>query len=285
MARAIRLPEFRIGRLHLAAANDGLFRLDGGGLFGVVPRVLWEKVKSPDASHRVPVATNCLVVRGPGFNLLVESGLGDKLGRKEQEIYGIERTQGLVASVIATGLHPEEITHVILSHLHFDHCGAVVAEEGGRLVPVFSHARHIVQAAEIEAWRHPDPRSRASYLTGNFAPLLEAGLVDPVDGVTEVLPGVRVEQTGGHTAGHQVVHLESDGERALFVGDLIPYRAMLKENWVSGLDLFPLQTMEVKAHLLADAARQRTLIWLYHEPDNPVGHLTADGRDLNAPRA
>lgn len=284
MARATRLPELRLGGLRLAAASDGLFRLDGGGLFGVVPRVLWEKVKPPDALHRVPVATNCLVVRGPGFNLLIESGLGEKLGPKEHEIFGIERTQGLVASVIATGLHPEEITHVILSHLHFDHCGAVVAGQAGRLIPAFPGARHVVQATEIDTWRHPDPRSRPAYLAENFAPLLEAGLVDAVDGVTEVLPGVRVERTGGHTAGHQVVHLESEGERALFVGDLIPYRAMLRQNWVSGLDLFPLQTMEVKARLLAETARRRSLLWLYHETDKPVGHLTADGHDLEALR-
>jgi glyoxylase-like metal-dependent hydrolase (beta-lactamase superfamily II) len=271
--------------LRLAAASDGLFREDGGGMFGVVPKVLWEKVKTPDALNRVPVATNCLLVRGPDFNLLIESGLGDKLGEKEHRIFAIERTQGLMAAVVTAGLHPEEITHVILSHLHFDHCGSVVRHGDGRLVPAFPKARHVVQAKEIGAWRNPDARSRPAYLVDNFAPLLESGLVDAVDGDAEVLPGVRVERTGGHTAGHQVVHLESQGERALFVGDLIPFRAMLKQNWVSGLDLFPLESMEVKTRLLAEVARRRALVWLYHEHVRPVGYLTADARDLEAPES
>ncbi len=252
-------------------------------MFGVVPKVLWEKIRAPDALNRVPVATNCLVVRGAGFNLLVESGLGEKLGPKEHEMFGIERTHSLVASVIAVGLHPEEITHVILSHLHFDHCGALVQPAERRLEPAFPRARHIVQAAELEVWRNPDPRSRPSYRFDDVEPLLKAGLVDPVRGDEEVLPGVRVELTGGHTPGHQVVHLESEGERALFVGDLIPFRAMLRTNWVSGLDLFPLQTMEVKGRLLAAAAKDRALLWLYHEPDHPVGYLTPDGHDLGLP--
>ncbi len=249
-------------------------------MFGLVPKVMWAKIKTPDEQNRVPVATNCLVVRGRGFNLLIEAGLGDKFGAKEHAIYGIERARGLLESVVAVGLHPEEITHVILSHLHFDHCGAAVRRPGGGLQPAFPRARHIVQAAEVEVWRHPDPRSKPSYLVDNFAPLLEAGLVDTVSGEAEVLPGIRVEPTGGHTAGHQVVHLESDGERALFAGDLIPFRAMLKQNWVSGLDLFPLQTMEVKARLLGRVARDRALLWLYHEHERPVGYLTPDGLDL-----
>ena len=268
----------KLGRFQLRRLSDGEFRIDGGAVFGVVPKVLWEKVKTPDARNRVTLATNCLLVRTPEANILIEAGVGPKLSDKERDIYGYEREPGLPASLAEVGLRPEDIDLVVMSHLHFDHCGALVTPgRDGELTPLFPRAKHVVQARELQAWRRPDPRSKPSYKPENLGILEESNRLLVVDGDATVAPGIRVRVTGGHTAGHQAVYVTDQEQTVVFTGDFLFMRAFLKVNWVSGLDLYPVESMERKVSFLQEAARERQLIWFYHETEQMLGYWTGEG--------
>ncbi len=268
----------KLGRFQLQCLSDGQFRMDGGAVFGVVPKVLWEKVKPPDARNRVTMATNCLLVRTPEANILIEAGIGPKLSDKERDIYGYERDPGLPASLAEVGLRPEDIDLVIMSHLHFDHCGALVTPgRDGELTPLFPRAKHVVQARELQAWRQPDPRSKPSYKPENLAILEESNRLLVVNGDAAVAPGIRVRVTGGHTAGHQAVYVTDQEQTLVFTGDFLFMRAFLKVNWVSALDLYPVESMERKVTFLQEAARERQLIWFYHETEQMLGYWTGEG--------
>ena len=268
----------KLGRFQLQRLSDGHFRMDGGAVFGVVPKVLWEKVKTPDARNRVTLATNCLLVRTPEANILIEAGVGPKLSDKERDIYGYEREPGLPASLAEVGLRPEDIDLVIMSHLHFDHCGALVTPgRDGELTPLFPRAKHVVQARELQAWRQPDPRSKPSYKPENLGILEESNRLLVVDGDAAVAPGIQVRVTGGHTAGHQAVYVTDQEQTVVFTGDFLYMRAFLKVNWVSGLDLYPVESMERKVSFLQEAARERQLLWFYHETGQMLGYWTGEG--------
>jgi len=267
-----------LGRFTLHRLSDGEFWMDGGAVFGLVPRVLWENVKAPDPRNRIQLATNCLLVRTPEANILVEAGVGQKLSDREREIYAYAPAGGLSRSLAAAGLQPQDIDLVILSHLHFDHCGALTIPNGDRqLTPLFPRARHVVQAAELAAWRAPDPRSKPSYKLENLGVLEASGRLLVLDGDTEVAPGIRVRVTGGHTRGHQAVYIQDQDQTIVFTGDFLFLRAFLKVNWVSGLDLFPLEAMQRKVPFLAEAAKERQLLWFYHETDQMLGYWTGEG--------
>lgn len=267
-----------LGRFQLHCLSDGHWRIDGGSVFGVVPKVMWERLKPPDTRNRILMATNCLLVRTPDANVLIEAGIGPKLSEKEREIYAYERDPGLPDALTGVGLSPADVDLVILSHLHFDHVGALVCPgRDGELTPLFPRARHVVQARELEAWRHPDPRSKPSYKTENLALLEQQGRLQVVDGDQEVAPGIQVRVTGGHTAGHQAVYVRDQDQTVVFTGDFLFMPAFLKINWVSALDLFPLEAMERKAALLAEAARERQLIWFYHETEQRLGYWSDEG--------
>lgn len=268
----------RLGRFQLYCVSDGVWRMDGGSVFGVVPKVMWEKIKTPDARNRILMATNCMLVRTSDLTVLVEAGIGLKLSEKERDIYGYERSPGLPDSLAEVGLRPEDIDLVVMSHLHFDHCGALVTPgRDGELTPLFPRAKHVVQVKEVEAWRHPDPRSKPSYKPENLQVLEQAGRLQVVDGDAEVAPGISVRVTGGHTAGHQAVYVRDQDETVVFTGDFLFMPAFLKINWVSALDLYPLESMQRKAAFLEEAARERQLIWFYHETDHRLGYWTAEG--------
>ena len=268
----------KLGRFELHCLSDGQWRMDGGSVFGVVPKVMWEKLKAPDPRNRILMATNCLLVRTPEANVLIEAGIGPKLSEKERDIYAYDRNPGLPDALAGAGLKPQDIDLVVLSHLHFDHVGALVAPgRDGELTPLFPRAKHVVQAGELEAWRHPDPRSRPSYKPENLALLEEEGRLLVVDGDAELAPGVRVRVTGGHTAGHQAVYVQDQEQTVVFTGDFLFMRAFLKTNWVSALDLFPLEAMERKAAFLREAARERYLLWFYHETEQMLGYWTGEG--------
>jgi glyoxylase-like metal-dependent hydrolase (beta-lactamase superfamily II) len=252
--------------------------MDGGSVFGVVPRALWEKHKTPDAQNRIEMATNCLLVRTPEANILIEAGIGPKLSDKEKNIYSYQRDRGLPGALESAGLRPEDIDLVVLSHLHFDHCGAlVIPGPEGEHRALFPRARHVVQRVELEAWRHPDPRSKPSYKPENLDLLERDKLLWIVNGDNELAPGISVRVTGGHTRAHQAVYVADQEQTVVFTGDFLFMRAFLKVNWVSSLDLFPLEAMERKAAFLADAAREKYLIWFYHETDQMLGYWTEQG--------
>jgi glyoxylase-like metal-dependent hydrolase (beta-lactamase superfamily II) len=251
--------------------------MDGGAMFGVIPKTLWVQRVVPDERNRVPVAANCLLVQGPQGNVLIEGGVGEKYTDKERNIMGLDDLGQLRRGLKRVGLEPEEIDHVILTHLHFDHCGAITTNDGSRLRATFPKARHYVQRREYEILLNPDPRSRPSYVPDNLEAVREAGLLELLDGDSEPLPGFEVRMTPGHTAGHQVVLVRDGGNTACFMGDLIPFVAHLKTNWVAGTDMEPLKTMESKEVLLREVREREYLVVLYHEHATPVGRVGEAG--------
>lgn len=268
---------YPLGQLTLRLVPDAPVFMDGGAMFGVIPKTLWIKHKVPDDRNRVPVATNCLLVQGPQGTSLVEGGIGDKFSDKEKDIFGLDDVGRLKAGLRAAAVEPEDVNHVFLTHLHFDHCGAVTTYDGSRLRPTFPRARHFVQRREYEIMLDPDPRSRATYIPDNLEAVREAGLLELLDGDCEPVPGFEMRLTPGHTAGHQVVLVHSDSGTAAFMGDLIPYTTHFKTNWIAGTDLVPIESMKTKEAFLAEVREKDYLVVLYHEHTTPVGRLTPEG--------
>jgi glyoxylase-like metal-dependent hydrolase (beta-lactamase superfamily II) len=268
---------YDLGGLSLRLVPDSPVFMDGGAMFGLTPKTLWIKHKIPDDRNRVAVATNCLLVQGPQGTSLVEGGVGDKFTAKEMDNFGLDDLGRLRRGLKAAAVDPEEVDHVFLTHLHFDHCGAVTYSDGSRLRPTFPRARHFVQRAEYEIMLNPDPRSRPTYRSDNLEAIHEAGLLELVDGDAEPVPGFELRLTPGHTAGHQVVLVHGDGATAAFMGDLVPYPSHFKTNWIAGTDVAPLETMSTKERFLAEVMEKNYLVVLYHEHLQPVGHLSAEG--------
>ena len=271
----------RFGNLELISLSDGMMRLDGGAMFGVVPRVFWKKTNPPDELNRIAISINPLLIKADGRNILVDTGNGDKFSEKLLNIYGIERKDTLLKSLSDVGLMPEDINMVINTHLHFDHCGGnTYVGKDGSLRPTFPNARHIVQNAEWEDATNTNELTRAGYFAENFAPLKEAGLIDLVVGDMEISPGVSVVRTPGHNRGHQSVKIESEGRTAFFLGDLIPTAAHIPLPYLMGYDLFPLELLEVKRKILEDAVKGRWLLIFEHDPAIRMGHLSDDNGRL-----
>jgi glyoxylase-like metal-dependent hydrolase (beta-lactamase superfamily II) len=269
----------RFGDLTLALVNGGNFRLDGGAMHGVVPKTIWARLSSCDELNRCEYATNCLLIDGRGHRLLVETGNGDKFGAKERSIYGIDHEGSVGKHLTALGVAPESIDAVIMTHLHFDHAGGATRRTPSGLAPVFPRARHVVQRREYDDACHPHERNRASYLAENFAPLVEAGLLDLVDGEREIAPGVRVLPTPGHTAGHQSVLVDDGhGARVLFLGDVVPTSVHVRLPFLMAYDLDVVRTLETKRALLGRAADEGWLVVFGHDATTPAARLRRDER-------
>jgi glyoxylase-like metal-dependent hydrolase (beta-lactamase superfamily II) len=255
------------GELRLTPFVSSRFRLDGGSMFGVVPRVLWEKKAPPDTYNRILLHSNSLLVEDGARRVLVEPGMGAKYDRKQREIYDL--ADGDAASGLrALGLEAGDIDIVVPTHLHLDHAGGCTAlDASGRAFPVFPNARVVVQREEWEAARAPHALSAGSYSAADFLPLMDCGLLDIVEGGCEVAPGLRLELTGGHTPGHQVLWINSGGAEALFVGDIVPTFAHLKLNWLMAWDIEPMVVYRQKARLLEDCARRSILLFTAHDPE------------------
>jgi glyoxylase-like metal-dependent hydrolase (beta-lactamase superfamily II) len=262
-----------LGDIRVHVVRDGSFALDGGAFFGVVPRVLWERCQAPDERNRVRLALNVALVETGGKRVLIDTGIGDKSGDKERELYGIDRSQTLLAALAALGVQPEDVDVVVNSHLHFDHAGGNTRIVDGRPVPTFPKARYVVQMGEWEDATHPHERSRASYIETDYVPIAEAHQLDLVQGEVEVAPGVRVVPAGGHTAYHQMVVIEDGGETLLVPTDLVPTTAHLPLPWITGFDLFPVGTLQAKRRLLEGAAEGGFSLLFYHDMRTPVGRV------------
>lgn len=267
-----------LGNLYLHSLSDGFFGLDGGAMFGVVPRPLWQKTNPPDDRNRIRLALRPLLVVTPSERILIDSGIGDKYDAEFADVYRIEKTDTIEGSLARAGFRPEDVTKVVLTHLHFDHAGGATRfDSHGRPVPRFAKARYYVQRREWDLAVNPNRRSRASYLKENFLPLEEAGQLELVDGDTELVPGVKLIRTGGHTPGHQVVQVQSAGETAFYWADMIPTRAHIAVPYVMGYDLYPVETMELKEKLVQQAAQEGWVSFLEHDPDHAAGRIIARG--------
>jgi methylmalonyl-CoA epimerase len=268
------IARFALGDFELISVSDGTFRLDGGSMFGVVPKVMWSTVTVPDERNRIPLSMRPLIVRG-ARTMIIDAGMGDKESEKFCRIYGVERmARHLDHSLAEAGLSAEDIDIVLASHLHFDHAGGfTVRDAGGRLRPRFPRAQYIVRRGEWEDATNPNARTRASYLLDNYAPLADAGVLQLVDDDLMIMPGVRVRRTGGHTPHHQMIIIESGGKTAAFVADLIPTTAHLPDVWVMGYDLFPLDSMTAKGRFVAEAIEKNILVFFEHDPVLVAGYL------------
>ena len=261
----------KFGKFDLHIISDGTFTLDGGQMFGVVPKALWEKRIPADARNRIRLGLVCLLIQTGRENILVETGIGDKLDAKARDIYGINHTQTLPEELRKLGLKLTDIDIVINTHLHFDHCGWNVRRDGAKLVAAFPRARYLIQRGEWEEAQRPNERNRASYLDYFFA-AAEAQTTF-LDGDTEVVPGVRVEVCPGHTRFMQSVRVESEGDTAYYPSDLVPTDSHLAYPWMTSFDLYPLETLANKKRLLPELAEARALIVFVHDAETPWARL------------
>ena len=274
----------QFGNYRIEIIPDTEFRLDGGAMFGVVPRNLWSRVCPPDEQNRIRRNMNCLFVETASERILIETGIGEKWSPKHSAMYGITREKSLAGSIRSkTGYGPEAITIVINTHLHFDHAGGNTnLNQDGSAVPAFPNARYFVSEAEYEHAEKPSERDRASYLPDNWRPVYENGQMELQAANYEVVPGLRMETHAGHNRSMQCWRLEHQGQTLFGFADLVPMRAHVQLSWIMGYDLFPLETLEAKKRLLPQAAREGWGCLFYHEPEAAIYKLVEIEGKLHA---
>ena len=271
----------KFGNFEIFSIVENSFKIDGGAMFGVVPKIIWERLVPADEFNRVKLDLNLLLVKTKGENVLIDAGMGDALSEKHKRIYGIEKPSDLERRLSELALTPEDVDLVILTHLHADHAGGVVKlDNSGRKTPRFPNARHIVQIKEWNDAMSPDERTSATYLTENFKLLKEHDLLELVDGENEVAKGIKVKSTGGHTPGHQVVLIEDGGNKILWSGDIIPTASHLKIPYVASVDLFPLETMVQKRKFLDMCINDGWLLAFDHDVNIKLGRLEKSGIEI-----
>lgn len=261
------------GGIEIHLLQESIVRMDGGAMFGHVPRVVWHKLAVPDEQNRLACACNCLLVKAPGRNIVIEAGMGNKWNEKEVGLYDL-KGHSFAELLAPHGLTPAAIHLVIVSHLHIDHAGGLTRWDAtGAVVPTFPNATVVVQRNELCAASNPDPRSRPSYRAHDFLPIEQSGKLRLVDGNGVVDAGIEVIVTGGHTAWHQVVRIEAGDETVWFLADLFPSSAHLKPHWVMGYDLIPLEVMRSRTRLLPVLAKPNVVAVFGHDPYIPVARI------------
>lgn len=276
-----------LGDYRVEIIPDTEFRLDGGAMFGVVPRVIWERVCPPDEFNRIRLQMNCLFIETPHEKILIETGIGEKWSAKHVQMYGIFRQRPLAQSLKEiTGYSPEDITIVVNTHLHFDHAGGNTIYQGQttagneqNAVAQFPNARYFVSRREFEQAENPHERHRASYLRENWAVLIDSEQLELKPDCYEVVEGLMLETVRGHSETMQCVRLNRGGETLYSFADLIPTRHHLPLAWIMGYDLYPVETLEAKRELLPKALEENWLCFFYHDLDSPLCRLSeVDGK-------
>ena len=258
---------FTLGRFELHWLKGGRFALDGGSMFGVVPKVLWSKRYPADDENYIPLVAWPILVKTPHTLVLIESGLGNKLTEKQRRIFRLSEPWDVEGDLKTLRLRREDIEYVILTHCDFDHAGGVVMYDGqGRPMLSFPKAVHVVHKREWEDVMHPNMRSVNTYWPLNFEVLRESMNLKLVEGEVKIANGVTVVHTGGHTNGHQIIKLESDGERAIHMGDLLPTHAHFNPLWIMAYDTFPLESVRLKDEIEVKAIREHAWFTFYHDP-------------------
>ena len=268
----------QFGEFELFVVSDGTFRLDGGAMFGTIPKVLWERTNPADDRNRILMGLNCLLIRTPTENILVDTGLGTAYDEKFAFLYDVDKSQtDLLRSLAAAGVQAVDISKVILTHLHFDHAGGNCFQEGeGEFQPTFPNAVYYINQGELAYAKEPDPRSSPSYLPYTWESLEKRGQVAPISGDKEVAPGVMILSAPGHTPNHQIVTATSDGLTACFLADLVPTPSHLKTHYIMGFDLDALTAMKNKERVLKQALAENWLLVFEHSPGVKAGYLTED---------
>jgi len=255
-----------LGEFTIYGLRDGYFYLDGGAMFGVVPKVLWEKIYTPDEKNRIKMGLNSLLVQTEQALVLIETGIGPCIDRKFSHFYSVERKPGLLGEIDNLEFDPEDIDYVINTHLHFDHCGGnTYQNEEGKWVPTFPKARYIIQKGEWEYALAPCFRDKPSYMRNNFLPLEEHGCVRLVEGNAQITDGVQVLPASGHTAHHQCVKISSDDEVLFFLGDMVPMSSHVGLSYVMSYDLYPLQTLANKKKYFEQIIAEKWNVAFVHD--------------------
>ena len=263
-----------IGDFELTIFSDGKYLLDGGAFFGVVPKVMWAKKVNVDDKNRVLTGLNSLLVRTGDRNILIETGIGNKLSERMIRFYG--QPAELLDNMSAGGISPDDIDIVINTHLHFDHCGWNTIRTNDRIVPTFPKAKYYVQEGE---WQHACrqfERDRISYITDNYDPLINTGQMELLRGDREIVPGISVRVFRGHTAHMQAVIIAGGGRKACYISDLIPTRAHIDLTWGMSFDLFPIDTIESKKKYYAESIPEKWLTVFTHDPELPWAYVERD---------
>ena len=263
----------QLGAWQLDAVNGGRFRIDGGVLFGLVPKSLWGPLAAADADNRVLCGNHCVLARDGRHTVLVDAGCGTKFDPLKRKFYSLEEGDPLLDDLARLGVSPDEIDTLVFTHLHFDHVGGATRRDGRRLVPTFPNARYLVSRAEWEDATSGGPELQTAYSRDNLWPLADSGRLVLLDGDAPLLPGVTARCTGGHTRGHWAVKFESGNGAAFMIGDLCPTTVHIRRMWCTAYDVYPLETRRRKPELLDEAARRRWLVVWNHDPQVMAGYV------------
>jgi len=272
----------KFGKFEIYPTSDGCICLDGGAVFGIVPRILWQKSFLPDEKNRIQLSLLCPLIVTKKYKILIDTGVGSKHNDKFYKIYGICRKSNLLESLYRFGFYPRDIDIVINTHLHFDHVGGnTYFNERGEITPTFPKAKYFIQKGEMEAALNPNERTKASYFAEDFLPIGDSRYLNLLDeDVIEVEKGVSLIKTGGHTRHHQCVKIESEGHVAYFLADLIPTTAHLRYPYIAGYDLFPLKTLEYKKKIIKQGFEEHWLMIFQHDPKIRMGYLKKIDEDI-----
>ncbi len=272
--------QLQIGPYTLTPIDTGTFALDGGAMFGVVPKNLWSKSNPPDEQNRIPMAMRALLVQGNGKNILIDSGMGEKYDDKLRSIYKLDNSEAtIISSLSAVGLKPEDITDVLQTHLHFDHCGGSVTQTtDGKLVPTFPNAKHYVQREALAWARKPTEKDRASFLKNDWEPLAAEGMLHEIDGPGEWLPGINLHIFNGHTKAQQLPEITDGTTHLFFCADLVPTKAHINFPYIMGYDNFPLTTLEEKKNIIPRMYEEKWMLFLEHDPVDAIVTIEATER-------
>jgi glyoxylase-like metal-dependent hydrolase (beta-lactamase superfamily II) len=267
-----------LGSFQITGLRDGFFSLDGGAMFGVVPKTIWEKLIPADESNRIKLGLNSILIRAREKNVLVDTGIGNNLPDKYARFYSPQRSPGLVGELKKQNITPEDIDFVINTHLHFDHCGGnTVRNNQGEYQPAFPNAAYVIQKNEWDNANNPHGRDKPSYIEHLYSPLAAAKQLHLVDGKEEILPGITVLPAAGHTTGHQIVKAQSEGDALYFLGDLIPTGFHVHLPYIMSYDLYPVETFESKEIFLEQAAAKGWIAAFNHDPSHFFGRIMKKG--------
>lgn len=256
-----------VGEIEVFGLRDGFFYLDGGAMFGIVPKTLWEKKFPADAQNRIRLGLNSLLIKTPHHILIVETGIGSDIHPKFYKFYAVERKPGLVPSFQKLGIKAEDVDYVINTHLHFDHCGGnTYRDDKGNIRPTFPQAKYVIQKGEWEHALNPNRRDKPSYIKENFEPLAKHHNLQLIEGNQTITEGVKVEVIPGHTEYHQCVKVKSEEKTLIFLGDLVPTSAHMGLPYIMSYDLFPLKTLKNKRKLFDQAIHENWVLAFNHDP-------------------
>jgi glyoxylase-like metal-dependent hydrolase (beta-lactamase superfamily II) len=273
----------QIGDYKITAINSGYFKLDGGAMFGIIPRPLWEKTNPPDSLNRIKLTTRNLLLQKEGRNILIDTGMGNKWDEKSISIYDIDQeTSSIQSELQKAGLKPEDITDIILTHLHFDHTGGSTKIDNGRLVPTFPNAKYYVQKQNLDWAMKSTEKDKGSYIRDNFIPLVELGVLDTIDGNGKFDNNIEFIVVNGHTFGQQLIKISDTTNTLLYCCDMIPTASHIPLPYIMGYDLQPLVTLSEKKNLLQKAEEENWMLFFEHDPYTTVATVTKTDKGFKA---